>query len=802
MATNTNNEQHDSLHILNSGTDMLGSSPPPTKRVKLVSRYNRLVNVKSSFPPLTVTEKPNLVLLKMMMDMNRDDVVVSKNYNDLDSYYNRMFRSRGNREVVFQQKDLSEWFDEGYTGSTMIGRSYAQSSLNTLPRKVLNTLYKGTHLELDMKCSYPTMLYVLYDHLDIPFVKRYITDRDSIMRGYMRSGIIEKDIKTMLHGTICSYPKLVYNYGSCDLDSMRTFSEHPFTSDLRKDLRMISDDMIEGYPEFYNAMVNRATANGKMETVLGTSLSYQAADMEHCVMRTVIDRIFRGDNDDLVFMADGVLVPLQKLQGESPELFCRAIESHVQDEMGFGVRFGIKDLCSNSFPICIPQSELIDSPYKIWKNEFEERFFALGEPPIFCRICPDGHIQDLNATDFNHVTMEQPRDFMAEWKLDKSKRMYERKDCYPPPLLCPENVFNTFAGIAAASLNPVADGYDIKPYLDHVLLLMGGHQESADYFNKLMANKVQNPGLKNRVMTFIRSTQGAGKGVLYSFLRSIFGSVNCASVPQFGDVLGKSTSLMESKLLLIVDELNGKDWKGNAEFIKNLITEDTMIFRKKYVADSTMRNSIEVIAFSNNWGAVDMSSGDRRVFAVTASGDYANKASYFDPLIEWMGKDASVRAVYDWFISMDLSKFNPSEDRVITETTKEIMDQSKTIYDMVLQSNIQDWFDIGKRSSNMDIRVVDDGVIRIKTSLVIDSFQAILTDFKIAAAESRHKTVSFMTKQFGECQANMDKFKNGRAFSMRKARSHGVNYYLMDVEVIKRYIQQFETVDDMEDEEA
>ena len=807
MTSNPNNEQHDSMIILNGGdTETMLSSSPPSKKVKLVARYNRLVNVKLSLPALTVTEKPNLVLLKMMMDMNRDDPVVSKKYDEIDSYYNRIFRARGNRDVVFQQKDMSEWFEPGYTGSTSIGRAYASTSLNYLPRKVLNTMYKTTHLELDMHASYPTMLYVLYDHLDIPFVKRYVTDRDSIVRSYKRCGITEKELKTMVNSAICGYPKVPYSYGydgfdERNLDIVRAFSEHPFTADLRRDLGVISEDMIEGYPEFYNAMVKRATSRGKMETVLGTSLSYQAGDMEHTVMRTVIDRVFKGDNEDLVFMADGIFIPLCKLQGESPDSFCRAMESHVREELGFGVRFGIKDLYLNSFAICIPQSELLDSPYKIWKRKFEEKYFRVGEPPIYCRICPDGHIQDLNATDFNHVSMEEPRDFLAEWKLDRSKRMYERKDCYPPPLVCPENVYNTFAGIAASELPLVDSNYDIKPYLDHVLLLMGGEQESADYFNKLMANKVQNPGLKNRVMTFIRSTQGAGKGVLYSFLRSIFGSVNCASVPQFGDVLGKSTSLMESKLLLVVAELTGKDWKGNAEFIKNLITEDTMIFRKKYVADATMRNSIEVIAFSNNWGAIDMSSGDRRVFAVTALGDYANKASYFDPLIEWMGKDASVRAVYDYYMRMDLSEFNPSEDRIITDTAKEIMDQSKTIFDMILQSNIQEWFDIGRRSTNMDIRIMKDAVIRIKTSIVIDAFQAILTDLKIASAESRHKTVAFMTKQFGECQASMDKFKDGHEFSMKKTMSNGIRYYLMDVEVIKKYIQQFEPMDNIEEGE-
>lgn len=757
------------------------------------------------FTSVNVSEKPNTRIVDMIIQNWSDHEKVRENISDLSSIRDDFRRSWMERSVSYSQKDFSSYRDPEYVGAVKIGRSYSFSQFPRLERTLFNTIYKRSHIELDLKASFPTMLVTAFRDLEIPALEAYASNPDKLFSTLRTDcGLTKNQVKTAVVSMICSHPKYAYDYGlgfSDDaMDGVRAILDDRFFGQLKEDLTKIGECMTERYGPFVRTISEyrrQSSPNKDSRRDLGAAISWLAMDMEHSCMRTILEIV---GTDNIVWKSDAVVIPMTIVRSPTIKSFTDRLEQLVEDRHGIKISVEVKDMHEESLGICLPEQEIDETRgYLGWKRGFESKFFKLFKPPVYCMIDADGTVTDLLQKDFNHVTKEEPKEYKEQWESDTNKRMYFCKDYAPPPLQQKPNSFNTFIGIAAAKLPPNTLTRDISPYLTHVNLLMGKEQTSTEYIHDCLAYKIQNPGLKLRVMTFVRSTPGVGKDLWADFIIKIFGSSNCVKVTNVSDVVGKGSGNREGKLLTFISEINYEDCKRNDDELKNAITEEEVLVKKKYIQEYFMRSCTDYIGFSNNFNALNLPPDDRRYHVVTACGIHANDAAYFEPLITWMSQEENQRAVYEFYMNRDVSSFNPSASRPVTASFRDMAESSISPVDIFFRKAFPLWIQNGLSGSydsygGAIFKLIGDevtGSVRILNTRFHDDFEALCEENKWQPDGSRRSKEKWLKKMIGEAVSRMARYQTSPDKAIiRDVRSHGTRYVLIDIPGMKRYLTE------------
>jgi hypothetical protein len=766
--------------------------------------WKRLKTLNSPFPKLSVVDMTNTNLMKMAVDMYPDDSDVNRYADRIDEKRNRLISMGGKQEQEYEQKDYGFLFDDSYRGTTKFGRAYCRGLLPYLPTKILNTFYKETHMELDIRSSTSTMLCRCFPDVEYEIMRRYVIDPDLIY-DHFESGLAmgKKAAKKVINCIICSYPNLAQDP---DLGNWAELSRDEMVCAMVRDVGRWADALKDRYEEFYNAIVQKCNDEGKMEHVDGVAMSYLAGDMEHSVMRCVMAHLFKDQSvlEDVVWKYDGILFPKTLLGTNTHEQFVADIQSHVLSKMDLIVNFRLGHLHDNSLGICLPNQEInaeLDA-YGRWKLGFENRFCRMDAPYVFIMFLDAGkRIYDITSKEkFEHVTMEYNKEMVKQWLNDPEKRKYVSRDFIPPPMACRPDYLNLYIGIAAAELQPV-EGVDISKYMTHVDVLVGNlngeHPSYAEYMHNLIAYKMQKPGLKWRVMPIIFSAQGVGKDIWFDFLASIFGEYQCIKDDGIHKFAGTNSHVLEGKLLCCFQEMSYKDIKQHEEALKAIITNKYINIQKKYVNSFTVTNVVDFIGFTNQASVVNISTDDRRYAMFTADSTFMQDSNYIMPLLTFFNEDRNQRAVYQWYMERDISGFDPSRDRPITETHEEVAESSMAHIDQFLKKSLPIWLggwrgqDRGTVPNTWDFNMLEYNTLRIRACIVVDNWMEYVKEVGIDGHDKKNSMIQFLAKQTRELNARTDKFKTaGHAKIVDKGcQRRGVKCYLIDVTGLRGYLQ-------------
>lgn len=786
--------------VLFDQMSQLSLSPSRSRMRMTPTPWTRLQMPTTEWCDLKVVETPNLNVLNMMLDMNRDDPSVRSSLTRMQNYENMMRSNGGSMEVVYRQNDYSEDSDGGYMGAKKIGRSYTNSALQRFPSKIINTMYKRTNVEVDIKSSYSSMLSQAFRHLDLPALESYVDDSDGIYRGFHRTlGMDKHKVKKMVNSIICSFPDTPgdYGIGFGDIDLLRSISEHPFVTGFKADLHKMASDLERTYPGFYDVCKKHGDRNGNSK-VAGLAFSYLASDMEHSVMRTIISNYYQeGPIENLVWRFDGILIPESKIIGRSWEQECSMLSNLVLDKLGIRVSFKIKSLQENSLGISIPTEELQDvSGYNRWKREHENIWCRIKNPPGYLmKLSGRNNYVHINDVGFKHNTMEQSPDFIKQWKADPTKRSFEAKTFMPPPMICPSNMFNTYGGIEASFLPENAHPVSLDIYMKHVDNLVGNlhqnHPENVEYFHNWIAHLIQKPGEKTRTMIHIRSTPGVGKDLFAIILEKVIGEPLVHRTGILSQVMGKSSVHQEGKILMVISELSYTDSAPHMETFKDHITSARLSVNAKYISEYSTVSCTNWLTFSNNFGAMPVSVDDRRMVVFTANGAHSNKSEYFDPLIEFMNDISNIRAIYDFYMQRDISGFNPVEDRPITEGHKQ-MAQGSSMNPVIpfLKKAIPVWKSNAVAFASRDYTLLDGEILRISSSILMGDFQIYVQENAFKNLDSKHKVVCFGYKCLQEFNAQSEKFVSEHVTTLfENTKSHGNRFWKIDLPGFQRFIE-------------
>jgi len=766
--------------------------------------WNRAVDDATPIPSVKLGERPSLPVLRTLLQMNKDHPAINQNVARLEAYINLIRLQHGNLEVVYEQKDMSQYAGDDYRGAKTFGRFYPPGTATFLPKPVVSTLFGETHVELDIQASYPTMLASCFRDVEIPTITNYATSSLLVLNDFSRQhGIGTHDMKHAIISTICSFPNIANDFGlGHDVpEKVRVLRESRFMRGFISDLQKIAVHMERHYGPFLKMVERKCRADpdpSKREHIIGCALAYLCGDAESMVMRCAMGFLEDQDetNDVLnncIWKFDGMLVPKDKM-----DLVCVSdIERRVLEKTGIRVKFGMKQL-QGAIALAIPPDELRNlDKYETWKAQFEKTYFVCQRPAMYCRVWEDG-VQDLTKADFELLTQTEDKEMLKLWKADQERREYLGRDFAPPPLEIRYGYFNEWTGLFGDKLPHNEEPVDITLYMDHVALLMGGdvpsNQPAIEYVHKLIAYKFQNPGAIWRVMVFIRSVQGVGKDTWLDFLFGIMGHRHGRRLSKVAEIAGQYNSHLEGALMVGFSELDARDCNDNMESLKEIITSNRVTIKKKYVSSYDINNMACFIGFSNNYNAIKMTADDRRIFAVTADGTYANNPTYHVPLLEFFAKPEAKRAVYDYYMNLDVEGFDPSGDRPVTETMQSVTLDSLSIGDVFLKTRFAYWLQEAVSSGQYATKKLRDGdrVLQVQTRGMYDEFQLLAVDMKFNSTDSKRKMDLLAKRVLEEAAGRIQPFfidKAGMSSPIEMTRGKGgVKSYKFHIGAIVAYI--------------
>jgi hypothetical protein len=779
-------------------------SPSSSTRVRTSYLWDRIHSDNTVLDDVVLHEKPVVPILRVLLEMNRDHPDISSNMDSLTAYLKLARDNHGDIMATYKQKDLSGYATDDYVGCMKIGRSYPAATATFLPKEVVNTMWKDTHVEVDLVASYPTMLVSCFRDVTIPTLASYVSNPSPIITGFHELyGVNRSELKRVINTTICSYPKVPgdLGIGFSDDDKIRMIVESGFYKGIMNDLKAIAEYVHRHYKPFLNTIKNKCEASGdpsKLDRVMGCALSHICGDAENVVMRCIIGFLSENDTtnkmlNDCIWKFDGILVSRDMAD---PGLTSR-IERRVLEKTGISVTIAIRPLEGTIALSVNPEEMNAMTSYETWKQKFEKMYIAMVRPAGYCRIWPDGSLQDLKKQEFDILTEAEDREMMKLWHSDPAKKKFLGRDFAPEPLFIGDGYYNLWRGMAASRLPANDTPVDISMYMNHVALLMGGGDEQSNpaigYMHKLLAFKFQRPGDIWRVMVFIRSVQGVGKDIWLDFLFSLIGFQYGTRLMKVADIAGQYNSALEGRLLVGFSEMDPKDCRENMETLKEMITATRVTIKKKYVSSYDINNSTCFIGFSNNYNAIKITTDDRRIFAVTASGCVANKKEYHEPLIEYLKRTDVKRAVYDYYMGMDITDFNPSGDRPITETMEDMAMDSICIGDVFLKTHFHNMVSMAHDADSRDVKLIDDGkVIRIKKTLLMDQFALLASEFRYKDCDSRRKMSILGSRLLKEASSRIEMYFEAGTFvkPISDYKSHGQSYFNFNIALVMKYIQE------------
>ena len=649
-------------------------------------------------------ETIDLNLLKQLTNCN----LLTRAERRMLKKYSSLMDESGKIPITYEQK-LGE-----------IGRFFALHglSLQSFSKKIRHTLVHKSHIDIDIVNCHPVLLlqYCKKQNIKCKYLTEYVKNRDIILTNLMgayhteRKIIKELFISVMYLGKVDTY---LYRHNLKCKPNVDVSFIHLFS----KEMNDISKVIIERNPTLYKTILDNPKPN---KDPASRTMSYLLAIVENDIIQHASSFLTKKDFNVETLCFDGLLV----LKKDIPKNLLENMSSYCKKNTKYDVDFDFKEMneiidIGTELPYTM-KDDFMDIPYlcdikpskdlkyiqipkienptkeqqedikkKISYNttlekqsEFDNKMDYFEE--YHAKVMNPSSVLTLGGSTFrmssykdfcnNYRNVKVGNEFFTKmWEECPDNRTYENIDFLPYPIECPKHTFNTFTGLEGAK--KISNGANVDWFKNHLHILCGKDEAGTEYMMDYLAHMVQKPGEIPRVACVFRSVEGAGKNCFFeTFGEEVLGKQYVLQTAEPDDIIGRF-NLNQNKLMVIMDEAQGKDTFASSEKIKNLITAINLKWESKGVNSVTLKNLGRYIFFSNNDTPVKIGNTDRRFIMFECAGDVANNYEYFTKLVSNFKTQG--REIYDMLMSRDISKWNPVAERVKTSVYEEV--QSATI---------------------------------------------------------------------------------------------------------------------------
>ena len=586
------------------------------------------------------------------------------------------------------------------------GRLYVNGfGIQSLQNKIRNYICNDYYNELDIKNCHPSLLVYLCEENDIycDTFKNYVLNRDELLE---KHNLTKFDILKALNTDINKKKK-----------------NNDFYNLLITELESIKKSLKE--------KVKLPITNNK-NNPLSSSINKLLLRHEGLIIQEIIKKI--GIKNIGFPLFDAVYY------NKKYSLDLNEINNLEFIKKYKYIKFDIKDTIEAIKDFELPEDfDETKKDYKYVKEEFEKYHFQTLNPPCFWKqitnsdgtkkyiqystkdfqlACKEYEIEEIN--DAGKVVY---RSIFENWIKDKTRRKYETIDFMPYGKTdkSPDYVFNTFEGFEVnkdKNLDTEEDEFEdanIDNFMEYISNLVGEQElynnniecPKTKYFIKYIAHMFQYPEKQTRKIICLKGWTGTGKDTLLKLIRAIMGSKYCDLTSDAYDLFKDFNDILDSKIAIFLNEMEGKDGIKIQEKLKDLATRDYNKVNSKHEKKIQQRNFIRLFVLSNNDAPVNIQIHDRR-YVVFNSGyglvinqsdkeksDYALKfwTKFNDDLKnkKWLEK------VYDQLMELDLSDYCPDKDAPKTEEYKLMKEKNQcNLYPFICElyenQNLDDFY--------------------------------------------------------------------------------------------------------------
>jgi hypothetical protein len=326
--------------------------------------------------------------------------------------------------------------------------------------------------------------------------------------------------------------------------------------------------------------------------------------------------------------------------------------------------------------------------YELVKARFEKYNFKIVSPVSFgnyniqlkkldlydksrFRILHD----NLYYYEMGHKTEWKRFRFIEKWFFDMDMKSFNH--IVVDPTRSTPNVYNLWQGFDVEKLQPIQDKSQIPVLLEPIFYHMrevvtAGNETHAQWVFDWIANIVQRPWQKADVAISLYGKCGVGKGILFEWLRDKILGESCTfqtSKPE-RYITGTFNEGMINKVFVQMDEVKTCSVKETEDILKDVITNKTFVYEKKFKDPIVVQNYCNLLFTSNNDDAINVPMDDRRLVLFKVSSLHENDGTYFNPLVDHLAKPEVQRAYYEFLMARDLSAYPKNfntNDKPITD---------------------------------------------------------------------------------------------------------------------------------------
>jgi hypothetical protein len=290
------------------------------------------------------------------------------------------------------------------------------------------------------------------------------------------------------------------------------------------------------------------------------------------------------------------------------------------------------------------------------------------------------------------TTIKNPKDeiiktsFINMWLNDENIRLYRRLVFVPNDYDYDKEDYNSWRGFAQEEVK-LSDDFnindnkyinDFKAFLNN---LCNGETKCINYFIAWMANIIQNPSERACVCLILYSLdEGVGKNMVIKTLEKCLGSGYVNYITDVANQLfGKHSSAEMNKLLIVMNEVKGKDTYANTDIFKSRITDDKREVELKGKDTIQINNYASYIINTNNLNMVNAGEKDRRYCVIDCNNPKINNKKYFKTYEKEINNSpVAIRCIYEYLKTFDIVSVVPdyifSDSRPRTDLYEELLE--------------------------------------------------------------------------------------------------------------------------------
>lgn len=604
-------------------------------------------------------EKIPMDRLKLLQKMRLNDYIqlanktkykldeIKEHYKQIMNYINDHIKCKGVMKKVYK-----------YSESSQNGRLYGVNSIQNLDSIIRGFLFDGITTDFDMKNAHPHILEYICRTRNIrcPCLTEYVNNRDAILDRLTHDGV--EDPKTVIL-KMMNTEKIYRIKNDCD----------NILKNLRDELKVIRAKIIQ--EEDFVESLEQAMIY-KPNNVEGSFVNRVLCIYENQMLNSMAAYIHSKNIEIAEYAFDGIL-PYGDFY-ENDDVRKEMQEKLNTDFPNLNMTLTMKPhskVITKEYLENLEEVDEIDKNHKYEniKKEFEKTHFKIINKSLFIHEYNGIPIfmkkqQMIESYEHIHYKQKDEKDkikelpFILKWVRDENIRNYVDMDTYPPPIICPTNIYNLWTPFSMETITDW-EQKDISIFLNHFKILCNNEEETYDYLIKWLAQMIQYPAIKT-TMLFFQGAEGCGKGMMFKIIELMLGkSKFLETTHPERDVWGQFNPLMSNSFFVYLNELSKKQTVDAEHQVKALITDHNIQINIKGKDSFNTKSYHRFGGSSNDDEPMNTHKGDRRKALIQASNELKGNIDYFNELSKYVEDINYIKSFYEYLKAIpNMDKFN------------------------------------------------------------------------------------------------------------------------------------------------